>query len=374
MKTIIITYTGRSGSYLLGNLLDGHTELLTVPPYALIDADIVYHELFYRFRAWPRIIKYVPKAKALRLSRIAVETVVLATINEFPLLFAVDESNQDKYKYHVDDSILKITSPGVSSRSDFMKNQLNFFEKEKISYLTSINFELFLHSIFHAYDATKNQIRHNKKAVVWQKHNPYSREQNHVETAFQQAFHLKTIREPLSSIDSHLWHHKEIAIQNSRDYLVGLIFSRFRDSIESKKFENEYCIKFEDMHISTEKLMKRIAELIGIKYEQKLTITTIDNEPAYFKSKDGEIISGTNKDLKKSFMPKAFSPKSISQCQPILENFYSVYNYTNPRILGDSQQPLISDLNNLNDSTRNTLNWIKNYPPERYTKLLKPID
>ena len=34
-STLIINYCGRSGSYLLSNLMDGHSEILSCPPHSL---------------------------------------------------------------------------------------------------------------------------------------------------------------------------------------------------------------------------------------------------------------------------------------------------------------------------------------------------
>ena len=75
-KIVCVTYCGRSGSYLLSNLLDGHSNLLSCPPHSLHYTPFKIHNL----------LRDLSKNQKLTIENIATEV-----SNSHPFLFRCAE-------------------------------------------------------------------------------------------------------------------------------------------------------------------------------------------------------------------------------------------------------------------------------------------
>ena len=308
-STLIVTYCGRSGSYLFSNLMDSHPEVLSCPPESLHHAigniiDILSN--FVKNPASFTVAKFIDNLTS-----------------KHPLLFK--ETNKDV----PDDTGCdpKETNYGVEKnafKSILMELLYCHFKKYPNSLLVSDVFSL----IHWGYAlAQGRQLVSTTPIICWQRHivvlngNGSQYTKHLVNPIF-----ITTVRRFEDSLDSHLFHMTEEC--SSKQELCELVVNQFIANLCNKKFQApQYAIKFEDMHMNTATIMKKLCKLIDIKFDNILLQTTLDNLPYKFERSPGQFITGTNKNLKKKTTFDILNESDILLLNLILRQDYVFYGY-----------------------------------------------
>ena len=307
-KVVGICYAGRSGSYLLSNLLDGHSELLSCPPHALHNSPFLIYQI-------------IEKVKSENIQ--SVEKIVYMLIEAHPFLF------QD-----ADHSLLlpgyKNKEIGVDKTKffDFAVSLLKtHFASGKTAYPKTL-FAL-IHWAYEACKKTPSKVR--APSIVWQRHMPM--ENDHLEflsNEFDNFVLLTCVRQLEIALDSHLAHHINERPFGTQEKIFSTLFAQFFNSISRKKQTfAQYAVRFEDMHLNTELVMNKICNLLDIGFEDILTQTTMDGLPFHF-YKNGKKITGLNKNLTTEVKTTVLTETDKSFIQVLLNKFLKAYDYEAP--------------------------------------------
>ena len=326
-STIIVTYCGRSGSYLLSNLLDGHSQILSCPPHSLHDlAEKVFNKLQ----------DYAKNSKGFIIAEFSDWI-----IKSQPYLFEDSQSA---------DSGLEA---GHKMRTGVKKNR---FRQIAIELLTSHNRRYQGHltvadtfSLIHwAYAIAQDRVIDTDTPIIcWQRHSfVYHKNIEFIANSTKNPIFITTIRQFEDALDSHFVEMKgQFPTDHER---IEILVSQFGHNLAKKPFTSgQYAIKFEDMHLNTERLIRKLSALLDIDFEPTLLETTLDKTPFLFQ-KGNKLITGTNKNLKRKEFFDVLTKQDITFMSILFRRFYHHYRYEPPSTpLADliySSDEIISDV------------------------------
>tara|TARA_X000000950_G_scaffold283225_1_gene383607 strand:+ start:4184 stop:5239 length:1056 start_codon:yes stop_codon:yes gene_type:complete len=308
-KIVCVTYCGRSGSYLLSNLLDGHSNLLSCPP----------HSLHYSPFKINNLLQTLSKNQKL-----SIENITQEVANSHPFLFKNAE-------HHLMlGEIYKNKSVGVD-KNLFCRNLAKLLKdhSEKYNQINSRDIFIALHWAYSL--CIQNGEIYKKTSVIWQQHIPLDNQQSKfLESTFPEMVFLTAIRRLENSLDSHLQHHFVEKPNATEDKMFVNILNQFILSI-SKNHTSipQHAIKFEDIHLKTEMVGKKLCELLEIPFESVLKSTTLDNETFLF-SKNGKTISGFNSSLNTEVKTSILTEIDVAFFQVLFNKHLTSYEYDVP--------------------------------------------
>lgn len=287
-KLILIVYYGRSGSVFMHSLLDGHPEIISMPPVLMnfieaIELDkpnLENPENAYRYF----ISLYGP----------------LINSNEyFP--------SQDFVRKH--SKSMNFKSNTSLLKKVFKQNFYYYFrnlmhtvkDKRKLLFLT----------MHYAYDATLNdyqdiEIAESKK-IVFQLHNPVFTFINWYAELFDGVALLQMVRSPLVALRSLAVHWIELGRFTSIDVYNILMQMLFGATLFDYNKVDHFAVKLEDIHCQPEFTLRKIAQRLQIDWNDSLLTSTFAGLP-WGNLKDRDHISG--------FMPKP-KPVDLTDIIPI---------------------------------------------------------
>ena len=348
-KTVVITHAGRSGSFLLHNLIDGHPAVLSHPPETLTNLELHIYSIFEKYR------KHLIKSKnepdqhhqsiqlsnvGLRLSESNYGTFTKDLVSYMPNIFkewnTLPDAPPAHFKY-IDSS----SAIGVEMKrfiSAVMVLLRHHFENYDIL-LPSDLFALVFYSYFIA--SGKGEIS-DTPILVWQKHGGVY---GNIDDIIIDPVSITTIRRPEDALDSWVaaymdrWSDPSIARKHyseSFDSIPECYAQCVRSTVAGllpKPWANsQYAIRFEDMHRHTESLMKKVCEIIGIQWHPILLETTLDGKRVGFIHWYGgdikKVTTGLNKNIEPTTTFKFIGLQDIWQLQAFFGRFFSKFHYT----------------------------------------------
>ncbi|MDC0997932.1 sulfotransferase [Alphaproteobacteria bacterium] len=356
-KTIVITFAGRSGSYLLQNLLDYHSQILSHPSDCLHKLPHYIPGLFEARKSNVLRDDNGEMLAALTLSAGDVHSFVLEITKVVPELFtdllqnmeplgkAFADSFRESHLYsheydHYNDvndaasCIEKVEQKGVD-RDEFIQIAKEILLEHIALHKIVVPSDIFS-LIFFSYNLSKNKRSFpDSPVIVWQKH--LSLQNNDIPTIegiVPNPLYITTVRCPHESIDSHLAHYVKLGDRNpfktKRDSYYWVV-NNFVQAIRTKALQGpQYVIRFEDIHKNTESVLAEICQLVGLSWEPILNSTTLNGEIMTFTTyRDDKLItiSGMNKNLKPRSTFTALNPDDVLLLKLLLSRCYAEYDY-----------------------------------------------
>ena len=297
LRLCLITFTCRSGSILLHNLLDGSEDVISVPPSAFHSWDInilldLYNER--RFSA----------------------TEILDT---FPrLALNTDEIGNTT---GVDPGLFEI-----------------YYESIIRSYET-LSVAIIFRALHVAYDFALRGPSTERSIICFQLHTPVDNNlAEYLSSNFSKCYHLITVRNPIVAIDSYLAtlitkddpDHFTWASQATCEYFVESL-GAFRSRKEPgelgiRTLDNTVCVRFEDMHRSTINTMKKVAKFLEISYSPIMDKTTVDGNLYWFDS-HGQRVTGTSPSVRGKPKLRVLTRKDIALLSILLSDIFEELGY-----------------------------------------------
>ena len=309
-STLVIMYCGRSGSYLLSNLMDGHSEILSCPPHSM--AKVIEN-----------ITDILLSAKK-KSQFVTPDDLIEGIVKHQPFLFK-----------ETDHTVLeKEPNSGGTQNSEMGVNKSKFCSIAKkllISHFKKYNEEARTSDIFSlihwAYAlALGHKISTNTPTICWQRHGIVLPQfLNFIAGSITNPIFIHTIRRFEDALDSHM---EEMAPEfESREEMGQVLINQFAYNLARKDIDiPQLAIKFEDMHINTEVLMRKFCQRLEIGFETILLETTLDKH-VYFFDKNGETKTGVNKHLKRKMKFDNLSVHDLIFLNLLLCKHYNYYGY-----------------------------------------------
>ena len=332
-STLVIMYCGRSGSYLFSNLMDGHSEVLSCPPNAV---DKLIENILLTINSAKR------SSEAL-----TTDFLIDKIVEDHPFLFKETDhtfltEDFDKVPCLETDFDNELTNSNqikkskviVASNSDIGVDKAKFckiamtlmglhLEKHRNQLIVSDIFSL-VHWSYAL--ALGHQISTDSPTICWQRHGhlPPDFVDIIAEGVINPVF-ITTVRRFEDALDSHI---EVMASEfNSNEDNWRVLLSQFAYNLNRKDIIiPQWAIRFEDMHINTEALMRHVCQRLEMNFEPILLETTLDNE-IYFFDNNGKPETGTNKNLRRTTKFKNLSVPDILFLNLLLCKHYDFYGY-----------------------------------------------
>ncbi len=325
---------GRSGSLLLQTLLDNHPEIILIP------------KIIYYYFEWEKINKTPDNPIELITNFLTMESINAGWSYDIELGVNKNET-YDLQPEKFSEIILKI-----------------------LKHFTIINRKTFFLAIHFAYALLHNQnitkikciFLHHHLLDLFPKHkyfsptcikqilSDYFLQKNtffsQIFLDFPQAKLIVSVREPFESYFSFLntikrkdSYFSSIRFFITLHYLVFSYHSFINQQFINKK--NIKIVKFEDLHLKTENIMKDIAEFIGVSFNPTLFESTIDGKLWWGKPVND--INGTNQNLKTDMWKEGLDIGSKYLCQLLFKNIVINLGYKLEDININNQSLLIEN-------------------------------
>ena len=328
-STLIVTYCGRSGSYLFSNLMDSHPEVLSCPPGSMNKSLERITAMFQNYMKNP--------------ASFTTENFIEQLILDHPKLFK--ESDRSRVQWLLQgDATAPEKLEGVPK--ELFRSVAKFLLESHIKkYDGSLEISDVFSLIHWGYTlATDRQMSTNAPVICWQRHTIVLQSDTaDYEKKLINPIFITAIRRFEDSLDSHLLHMKDdpqiASVENlldangkitsaTKQTLCDILVSQFIANLIRKPIQvPHYAIKFEDMHINTDKIMKKVCNMLDINFDPILLETTLDGELYYFRSLSGQNITGVNKSLKKKITHDILNESDVLLLNLILRRYYLHYDY-----------------------------------------------
>lgn len=280
-RMVGVLYWGRSGSYLLCSLLQGHPHTMQLP--------MISWSSYY-----PAIKKIISSIQYKSLSEIANEI-----LNEFPFL-TKSWNRKNHKKFSVIGSDQQEVMGAETAKLLFSLEQILSKLKGKINEWTSADILRLLHIAYA--DAIGKLPSTVNPIMVFSIHSLDVKVIADLQSKFSRFYLITTVRNPVATMDSHLKHHifeePSLAPLSSAVEIFAQHFSRGKD-LDSLSFENWRAVRFEDMHLNTEETMRKIADWIEVPWDPILLLSTADHQIWWF-SNGAKYFTGVNPKLSKT--------------------------------------------------------------------------
>jgi len=307
---ILIVYYGRSGSIFAHSLLDGHPEIISLPPvfmYYIRDINNYLPELETAEQAYDYFIKIYGKVVN------CVESV--SSQNEVTDLL---ESLNINLNSAFDESVFKRL---------FFK-----FYNEQTSSLSDKHKLLFL-TMHYAYDATllgyQNIETAKQKKVLYQLHNPIMSYINWFAKRFDGLSLFQMIRSPLDTLRSTVKYCIEANGFTSGQMATTLKQILFGGTKFDSPNIDHFAVKLEDIHLQPELTLRRIAKRLNIRWDETLLCSSFSGL-LWNNVKGREHISGFCAKPIHLNLSDVIPDRDIQFLMPRLMRFYQVWNYEFP--------------------------------------------
>lgn len=269
--TLCITFAGRSGSFLLSNLLDDHPEVLAIPPHA-----------------GAGILNGLLEALGAPEARSSVEKLVDAIAERNAYLF----SSTDHSPLMGDAA--KLMKLGVDKAA--FKRHL-WVQITRLTQRQAVSFENIFNAVHIAYAQARGRVLTTDKPVIaLQQHFCWPEQKDFFAKNFRNMHFVVCIRRPEISVSAHFQTHLVEFPQPPIWSLASRITHQFVIGATVLPGDSRtIAVRFEDLHTRTEQVMRAVAKHFSLAWDPILLRTTIDGETAYFpKTKGGKPITGTN--------------------------------------------------------------------------------
>lgn len=270
-RIVAVGLWGRSGSYLLSNLLDGHPQTLALPPHSS-------HWMAHFIALFLVRVEEGEFAEGSLLDPFVTEF-----CDWFPNLFSdTQEARAADYIRLGPSGEWLAGVPRAKFQERFRHALAGLAERGTLTPRT-----LFA-AIHTAYAAACRMVIEPDPVIVWQAHNVQNYHREFHERLLGPMQVLLTVRDPIRTYDSWL----SATLDNQPCPPTTIIaprlfleYLRLTGHVSPVIAEGNLCaIRFEDMHNRTEPVMRAVAEWIGIRWDPVLLETTSDRKTVWFKT------------------------------------------------------------------------------------------
>jgi hypothetical protein len=328
-KVAAITFWGRSGSILLGSLLDGHEDVLMLPANRS-DGIYKFFELYKSLTLYQKLIAYPAFTEIYD----AASEGAGCGRSFFTGAFAISST-----EYYA--AIQAIWNVHRQWPPEFLMSRQAFF--------------LFVHIAYNM--ALGRQPTASQPLIVCAQHEWNDVRARHFVEDFPHAKFIHTIRDPISAFDrlfawwfdadllprdplranhvaaTHLEPARNISIVAPWTVVRALVDAdRAHSGMESRT----RAVRFEDLHCDTAKTMGGLADWLGISYQPTLLESTF-NRTRYIVTRDGESWSGLQPAKVGRHLRNTSRKDRVLLYAVFYENFLA-WNYPCPKAVGN---PLI---------------------------------
>lgn len=270
-RIVAVGLWGRSGSYLLSNLLDGHPQTLALPPHSS-------HWMAHFIALFLVRVEEGEFAEGSLLDPFVTEF-----CDWFPNLFS------DTQEARAVDYIRLGPSgewPAGVPRAEF---QVQFrYALTGLAERRTLTSRTLFAAIHTAYAAACRMTVEPDPVIVWQAHNVQNYQWQFYERLLGPMQLLLTVRDPVRTYDSWLSATLDhlpcppTTITAPRLFLDYLRLTGHGCPVTAEK--NIRAVRFEDMHNQTEPVLRAVAEWIGIRWDPVLLETTCDGKTVWFRT------------------------------------------------------------------------------------------
>ncbi len=319
---ISITHAGRSGSYLMSNILDSHSQIISLPPSpCFYEGPIELIKVFQRISFASFYI-----FKGTKMYQKWWQNFLINFISEnYKSLFTFGTNLSEDIG--INEGKEKVSKKNLWEFIAFKENV-----KRLILEFDNIPNPKELTLLIHfAYYETLG-IKYKKqeiKYISWQRH----RETNFFDTYllneyFKNIIFITPIRHPVCSLDSLIYSKQTFKESSNLNEVINLFLKNTNHSYY-REVGSQIFIRFEDLHEKSRDVISSLASILKIKKEESLFKTTLNGKPYFFKS-GNKLITGFNKNIfNKSVKLKALLEEDILKIEKRCKHIYKEFNYKN---------------------------------------------
>ena len=247
-----IFFFGRSGSFLLGSAIDGHPDVLMLPPGTM--------EYFANATTFLK-----------RLSFKDVDDVIAFTLSSFP-------------------GIIRSLEP---DRGEHFVAKLQAALTSAVERNVKLSWRVLFFAVHVAYAAALGRhVRSRRPMVVWNAHILTPLMQKVISSVFPEAISILCVRHPSKTIDSYFHHYRHNPIFDPPDQMPYASLQRCFNALQYLPGGPAAAVRFEDMHIATEDTMRAVADWLGIDWDSALLAATWNGEISWSTTGSGQEVTG----------------------------------------------------------------------------------
>ena len=260
-RAVNLVHWGRSGSFLFASYLDYHPEIVMLP---MLTSMAIYRflEEYAGLSIWEKLLAY-PAYSGLRKGSAA----------DFFLKDNPDGniaiSPADYYA-----AVQALHAEYAGMPASWLESRTRFFQLLQVA-----------HSV-----AGGQRLESRRPVMVWAQHYWDAEHAQRFVEDFPDGQFIHTIRDPITGIDSWFGrqmdmemedhgHHPELAPRYLDPALGTMVAMLKWDSAHEGTQARSRAVRFEDMHLEPEALMRRLAAWIGISYRPCLLESTWNGVP-----------------------------------------------------------------------------------------------
>ena len=320
---IAITHAGRSGSYLMSNIFDSHSQIISLPPapcfyYGPIEIIKILERINFSSFLFFHNSKFFRKWWKEILEKF---------INEkFSDIFLFGTNHKG------DTGIVE--KENILDNESFIEWEIKSFQKNVRDLLTAFENlpspKQLIFLIYEAYYMSKGlELDKSKlKYICWQLHFT-SDEYDFIllKKYFKNIFLITPVRHPVISMDSmnyaKVQSSQKINYKADLDNLIKAINPNYMNIL----FQH-ILIRFEDLHANTKEVLEYLAKVLNISIEENFFKTTIGGKPFFFRSKN-KLISGFNQNIfDNSINLKTLLQEDIKNLEKKCSHIMQEFNYS----------------------------------------------
>lgn len=285
-RKIVIVYAGRSGSMMLSGLLEGHSHLLSFNYYC----DARLYALLKEFVSNDNIT--VDLFKKFLITKFSS---IIDVFYEHPLL--PSELRQNRVNA---DSFMAAIEAVCNNVID-----------------SQLTLDMLMNLVYIAYGKMLNRpLNTIQPIMIIQLHSPFFIDDwRYLFKNLNNLNLIVMVRNPLKAIDSHFYHHTyELLSPPWHDFYERIIVEykkSFLPFFDEKLQHKSYCMFFEDLHMNTEKIMRKLCLHLNIPFEDILLEETVEGQKALLPSA-GLIVSGPSKERGNNVSLKVMGLSDVS--------------------------------------------------------------
>jgi hypothetical protein len=255
-RAVNLVHWGRSGSFLFASYLDRHPDIVMLPMLTSM-AIYDFFEEYAQLSIWEKLLAY-PAYSGVRKGSAA----------DFFLQDNPDGNiGIDAADYSAAVQALHAEHAGMPA--SWLESRPRFFQLLHIA-----------HSV-----AGGQRLESRRPVMVWAQHYVNEEYARRFVEDFPDAQFIHTIRDPIAGIDSWFGRQMDMEMQDHGhhperaprylDPALGSMLAMLRwDSAHAGTQARSRAVRFEDMHLEPEALMRRVAQWIGVAYRPCLLEST----------------------------------------------------------------------------------------------------
>lgn len=293
-RAFSIHYTARSGSMLLVSLFDNHPQILHLTSPNITQSLTHFFE-FYTKNTWPDVDKQVNR---------------LSSIFEVDIGHGLNSDETSLLMEHFRQELYPLLKRVMSQKKPSLKHVLNAcwisFQKAKGKSTDLINPIVFFNL-------------HEVNTVLLEK----------LRNEYSSFIAISTIREPLNSIDSQLYHHLYETPVEQEAYTEYILKDYLRNVFELSP--PAFGIKLEDLHRRPKHILAQLCQILDIEWVETLLEPTYGGKPHWFLTRNRKLY-GLNPSFENPVKTVVLSLYDIIKLKYLSRGMFDEWRYSKLKI------------------------------------------